>query len=120
MMLLKQNGKSIYYGFIPAHGVYVANIARCPAWVFEMKCTSKKLLFFGLGLGVSLFIINSMFFSNAFIYYASGIWLGDLAMQGKGESGILVGLSVGLLACIVTSIIYCYLACRLLNKPDKQ
>jgi len=85
-----------------------------------MNCTGKKIIFGGTGLGILIFILNTMFFSNAFLYYASGIWLGDLAARGKGEAGLLTALSVGLLACILTSVLYCFLACKLLSKRSKQ
>ena len=85
-----------------------------------MNCAGKKLLFFALGIGVLVFIINAMFFSNVVIYYASGIWIGDWVVRGRGETGIFIGLFVGLFACVITSAIYSYLGCRLINVLRKQ
>jgi hypothetical protein len=81
-----------------------------------MKCKGTSLLLGGCLLGFLLFVLNTTLYSNRFLYFGTGIFLGDLLLQGRGESGLLAGLLVGLLASMATSVFYCYVICRIVNR----
>lgn len=78
-----------------------------------MNCTLKNLIKAGFLLGIVVYAVNMLFFSNAFFYYASGIWVTDILIQGRGEPSIGPGLILGLFACILTATFYCYVFCKL-------
>jgi len=76
----------------------------------------------GLLLGIVVYVSCMMFplfggdltfFPNVFLYYSSGIWLGDIFIQGRGEAAIPLAIIIGLFACILTMIFYCYVFCKI-------
>ena len=84
-----------------------------------MRCTLKNICVFGSLLGLLLFALGMAVASSRIFYYASGVWLADIYVQGKGEAGIPAALLVGLVSSVVMGFIYVFLFCRLYNRHKR-
>ena len=80
-----------------------------------MKCTVRNIFGFGSLLGLVLFVLGASVVSNRIFYFASGAWIADLYVQGKGEDSIPVALMVGVISSIAMGLIYIFMFCRLYN-----
>ena len=80
-----------------------------------MKCTVRNIFGFGSLLGLVLFVLGAAVVSNRIFYFASGAWIADLYVQGKGEASIPVALIVGIISSMAMGLIYIFMFCRLYN-----
>lgn len=78
-----------------------------------MKCTVRNIFSVGSILGLLLFSLGVAVASNRIFYYASGAWVADVYVQGKGETAIPAALIVGVFSSIAMGLIYVFLFCRL-------
>lgn len=77
-----------------------------------MNCSKKNISIVGLLLGIVVFAINMTGLTNALLYYASGMRVVDMFMQGRGESAIGIALFFYLVASVLTMTLYCYVFCK--------
>ena len=78
-----------------------------------MRCTFRSIFALGSFLGLLIFVLGAAVATNRIFYYASGAWIADMYVQGKGEAGLFVALLVGIVSFMVMGMIYIFLFCRL-------